>query len=371
MRAGRLLAGARRDRLCYQSSNNQSATCREAPVANVEWLLREATDERALPMSERTAIDDERWCATIERLEIGGGLRIFLTYAEVRRDIAIEARDNRTDRWMGSQVTISGSAAVDFLDGTQTHATANQALLFRPSGRRATYRLQAGATFHSAGYGLDVDRVLRLFDDDVPAVLRHLLEPEITPSRVVPMPSDRIMRGVAESLFGRGLNGSLRMLMMEGAVIQLLALQAAAAGSYLPARHRRGLSARERSSIREARERLLADMRRPPTLGELATAVGLTEKRLNTGFRLEFGTTVFGVLRNERLEHARIALRSDGISLKQVAFRVGYDHVTNFINAFAARYGAPPRQYLVHDAAMPDDASTATPRPQNPARRPA
>lgn len=340
-------------------------------MANVEWLLREATDKRTLPMSERTAIDDERWCATIERLEIGGGLRIFLTNAEARRDIAIEARDNRTDRWMGSQVTIAGSAAVDFLDGTQTNATAHQALLFRPSGRCATYRLEAGASFHSAGYGLDVDRVLRLFDDEAPAVLRHLLEPETTPSRVVAMRSDRIMRGVAESLFSRGLTGSLRTLMMEGAVIQLLALQAAAAGNHLPAHRRRALSARERKAIHEARERLLTDMRRPPTLGELATAVGLSEKRLNTGFRLEFGTTVFGVLRNERLDHARIVLRRDGISLKQVAFRVGYDHVTNFINAFAARYGAPPRRYLVHDAAMPDDASTTTPPRRSPWRPPA
>ena len=168
------------------------------------------------------------------------------------------------------------------------------------------------------------------------------------------------MRGVAEGLFGRGLNGSLRTLMMEGAVIQLLALQAAAAESRPPARHRRPLSARERRSIREARERLLADMRRPPTLGELASAVGLTEKRLNSGFRTVFGATVFGILRDERLEHARIALKSGG-SLKQVAFRVGYDHVTNFINAFAARYGAPPRQYLDHDDAMLDDASIAMP----------
>jgi len=31
--------------------------------------------------------------------------------------------------------------------------------------------------------------------------------------------------------------------------------------------------------------------------------------------------------------------------MKQVAFRVGYDHVTNFINAFTARFGAPPRRY--------------------------
>ena len=33
------------------------------------------------------------------------------------------------------------------------------------------------------------------------------------------------------------------------------------------------------------------------------------------------------------------------LPLKTVAERVGYRYVTNFINAFAARYGTPPRQF--------------------------
>jgi AraC-like DNA-binding protein len=99
-------------------------------------------------------------------------------------------------------------------------------------------------------------------------------------------------------------------------------------------------------------------MRAPPSLGELAAAAGLTEKRLNAGFRALFGATVFETLRNERLEHARLVLDSEDVTLKAIAFRVGYNHVTNFINAFAARYGAPPRQYRRDSS----DALTPTPR---------
>ena len=55
---------------------------------------------------------------------------------------------------------------------------------------------------------------------------------------------------------------------------------------------------------------------------------------------------MFETLRNERLEHARQVLQSDKVSLKEASFRVGYNHVTNFVSAFTARYGAPPRQYL-------------------------
>ena len=180
----------------------------------------------------------------------------------------------------------------------------------------------------------------------MPPVLQVLMEPELEQSRIVTMRGDRTIRTLGQSLFGQGLNGPLRRLMMEGAVIQLLAVQAAAAQQQQRSRDRRELSSRERDAVHEARRRLLADMRHPPSLGELALAAGLGEKRLNDGFRQLFGATVFDVLRNERLAHAHSVLLTGRASLKDVAFRVGYNHVSNFITAFTARYGAPPRQYL-------------------------
>jgi AraC-like DNA-binding protein len=319
---------------------------RQSSLANVEWLLREATDGRTLTMGERNVIDDGRWRATIERLQIGPGLRLFLTDAEAREDVAVEVRSSRTERWVASQVTVTGRAEVDFLDGQRAQASAEQALLFRLSGCAATYSLAAGTKFLSAGYSLDVERVERLFDGDVPEVLHGLIEPEIERSCVVAQPGDRMMRFLAGNLFGSGLNGPLRTLMMEGAVIQLLALQAAVATRQRrPQRRRRALTRHERDAVHEARQLLLADMRLPPTLGELALSVGLNEKRLNAGFRMLFGATAFDMLRNERLAHAAIALQSEQVSLKDIAFRVGYNHVNNFISAFKARYGAPPRRY--------------------------
>ena len=181
----------------------------------------------------------------------------------------------------------------------------------------------------------------------MPPSLSSLVEDEVETSRIVAMRGNRLMRVLAGSLFGQGLNGPLRTLMMEGAVIQLLAIQAAEAAQRRRARTTPVLTASEREALHEARRRLLADMRAPPTLGELATGVGLSEKRLNGGFRLLFGATVFETLRNERLAHAQIALRSEAASLKEIAFRVGYNHVNNFISAFTDRYGEPPRQYAV------------------------
>ncbi len=320
-------------------------------MPNVEWLLREAVSDWALRTGQRNVVDDERWRSSIERLQLGPGLRVFLFEATARQDVALQMRSERANRWMGGQVTISGSAELDFLDGIRTRPSADQALIFRPSrrgSRAAAYDFKAGTTFHSAGYSLEIPRVVRLFDGDVPQALQGLIEGDLERSRVLPMRTDASMRYLARSLFGGRLNGPLRTLMMEGAVLQLLAVQADAAGKQRRARQQHALTARERDAVHEAHRLLIADMRQPPTMGELALAVGLGEKRLNAGFRRLFGGTAFEVLRNERLAHAEMALRSAKASLKEIAFRVGYNHTNNFINAFTRRYGAPPRQYAEH-----------------------
>lgn len=331
-------------------------------MSNVEWLLRDAMAERPLRISERAVLDDSSWRATIERLQIGPGLRVFLTDVEAHRDMTVEARDDRVDQWMGGQVTVAGRADIDFLDGERTYAAVDHAVLFRPSGRRAAYAIKAGGRFHSAGYGMEVGRIVRLFDGKVPGSLRPLLEPDVEASRIVAMRGNRFMRNLAGALFACGLNGPLRLLMIEGAVIQLVALQAAAAADRPEVRPRgHAVTAVEREALEAARARLLADMRQPPTLGDLALAVGLSEKRLNAGFRQLFGATVFETLRNERLEHARVALQSDKVPLKEIAFRVGYNHLPNFASAFAARYGAPPRRYVRQAGRINDDLGVKRP----------
>lgn len=318
-------------------------------MSNVEWLLGGKTGERTLRVGDRVDVDNEKWRGTVERILIGPGLRLFLTDSEARQDVTAQPRGERDNQWVSSQVTIAGRAEIDFLDGQRIYVTADQAVLFRAPTGRAAYGVEAGSKFHSVGFSLDIERIVRLFEGEVPEVLQALLEHDADTCRVVPVRGDRTMRTVVRTLFGNELNGPLRTLMMEGAVIQLLALQVAAAQQQRRSRELRELSARERDAVHEARRRLLADMGQPPTLGELAFGAGLGEKRLNAGFRQLFGATVFDLLRNERLAHARSVLLAEQASLKDVAFRVGYNHVSNFITAFTARYGAPPRQHLGED----------------------
>jgi AraC-like DNA-binding protein len=250
--------------------------------------------------------------------------------------------------YVTSQVTLAGSVEFDFPGGLRTRTSPDSAVLYRPVSQSPVFVFAAATRYQSVGYTLDLGRVERLFEGEVPSALRPLVDRDSTQSRCLTVSADDAMRHLASRLFARELRGALRRMFMEGAVLQLLAVQAMAAGasSSLSGTARGRLSACETSAVHEARERLLSDMREPPSLADLAEAVGLTERRLNAGFRLLYGATVFEVLRNQRLDHACEVLKAGVESLKEVSFRVGYSHLSSFVHAFRARYGAPPRQYM-------------------------
>ncbi|WP_374466526.1 helix-turn-helix transcriptional regulator [Ferrovibrio sp.] len=315
-------------------------------MEDIEWLLHEPGGDRSLKVNERARISDAQWDATIERIDAAPGLRVLLTHAAIHGDIAVQPRDSETapesTAWASGTIAVSGHVEVEMPDGLRITAGPDQAVLFRPAAGGARYHMTAPQRLRLAGYALRRDRLERIFDGAIPAALVPLLEPDIEASRVICMQATRRLRHHAESLFAPGLNGPLRMLFIEGVVLQLLASQMA---SQIRPAHI--LTKRERDAIATARRLLLLDMRQPPGLGDLADAVGLSEKRLNACFRSEFGGTVFEVLRNHRLEHARIALEAGAAPLKQIAWRVGYNHVSNFINAYTARYGAPPRRHAL------------------------
>lgn len=315
-------------------------------MEDVEWLLHEPDGSRALKVNQRKRINDAQWDAVIERIDVAPGLRVLLTHATIHDDISMQPHDTETmpesTPWASSTIAVTGHVEIEMPDGLRVTAGPDQAVLFRPAGCNPHHHVKSPQRLRLASFALRRDRVERIFDGAIPPSLLPLLEPEVETSRVICMHATRRLRHLAEGLFAPGLSGPLRLLFIEGVVLQLLASQLAS--QIRPAFI---LTAREREAVTTARRLLLLDMRCPPGLGDLADAVGLSEKRLNACFRSEFGGTVFEVLRNHRLEHARIALESGAASLKQIAWRIGYNHASNFINAYTARYGAPPRRHVL------------------------
>lgn len=107
------------------------------------------------------------------------------------------------------------------------------------------------------------------------------------------------------------------------------------------------LTARERRQISDARDLLVADLGDPPALNRLATMVGTNRTKLNRGFNALFGMSAYQYLLNARMTTAHSQL-FEGRPIGEVAEACGYEHVSNFTNAFKAFHGVTPSTVRNH-----------------------
>jgi AraC-like DNA-binding protein len=95
--------------------------------------------------------------------------------------------------------------------------------------------------------------------------------------------------------------------------------------------------------VLKAQSILMKNFVSPPSLDDLAREVGLSRTALTAGFRAIVKRSVFGYIQELRMQHALTLLQEPGSSITQVAFAVGYTHVSSFSVAVQRRLGVTPR----------------------------
>lgn len=140
--------------------------------------------------------------------------------------------------------------------------------------------------------------------------------------------------------------GTIKQMYLEGKVLELSALQ------FLQFKEEdessqpsSSLKADEIDCLHHARDILIDQVKHPPSILSLARQVGLNDFKLKQGFRQVFGTTVFGYLRDYRLEQARLLLAEEQLTVQQVARAIGYTHAGYFAKAFKQKFGINPKAY--------------------------
>lgn len=105
-----------------------------------------------------------------------------------------------------------------------------------------------------------------------------------------------------------------------------------------------GISSSRKHAL-EAREFMMADLACPPSIGEVARQVGLSQRALANVFHEVYGASPLNCLNTWRLEAARGLLLSGEYSVKQVAYLLGYTHPNNFSQAFFRQFGSWPSHF--------------------------
>lgn len=99
--------------------------------------------------------------------------------------------------------------------------------------------------------------------------------------------------------------------------------------------------------IKKAKEIVIANIAEPPGLQELADEIGLTLKKLKTGFKEVYGDSVYAFLFDYKMEYARKLLESGMYNVNEVSLRIGYSTASHFIAAFKKKFGTTPKKYLM------------------------
>jgi AraC-like DNA-binding protein len=179
----------------------------------------------------------------------------------------------------------------------------------------------------------------QLIGDDVAESLLTELNVAHVPSitvRPIPIPISQLMFNALTPT----LIGATRLLFSQAKLLEYLAelvrhVCGGPEGTPEP-------NQQSRKRVRALHAQLVASEGRLPTLDALAQEYSRSAKLLNDEFKQEFGQSIYAFMVDYRLIQAHAALKHSGITIKQLAAKVGYSHVNNFTAAFTRKFGYPP-----------------------------
>jgi AraC-like DNA-binding protein len=83
---------------------------------------------------------------------------------------------------------------------------------------------------------------------------------------------------------------------------------------------------------------------RPLSAAGLADSIGIAPNELRDRFREAYGITLADYIISSRMEQARLLVEESDYKLKEIAFRTGYRHLSNFCIGYKRYFGLTPRE---------------------------
>jgi transcriptional regulator GlxA family with amidase domain len=101
-------------------------------------------------------------------------------------------------------------------------------------------------------------------------------------------------------------------------------------------------------ALRRARDCLVAHATDPLDLAQLAAAAGIGIRALQLGFQRHFGTSISEMLLDLRLAHlnARLKTAPPDARIIDIAFDLGFTHVSRMAGAYRQKFGETPSATL-------------------------
>lgn len=134
-------------------------------------------------------------------------------------------------------------------------------------------------------------------------------------------------------------------LKIEGSLYQLLSMQITKhekfqQGEIIPD----SLSKKELKTIRRSSKKILNEPSTNYSLDMLSRNTGLSQAKLQEGYRFLYGRTVTEYIRHVRLETARVLMETTDLNISQIVYSIGFTSRSYFSKIFKEKYGMTPME---------------------------
>lgn len=136
--------------------------------------------------------------------------------------------------------------------------------------------------------------------------------------------------------------GNLKKLYLEAKITELMLLQVDAFNTINDTNK---LSIQDLDKIQFSRTLIEQNIQNPLTIQQLSHEVGLNMKKLTTGFKAVFQTTIFEYTNKHRMAEAKRLLLDQKWYVWEVSDYLGYKNPQHFTVAFKKYYGSLPSQF--------------------------
>lgn len=105
------------------------------------------------------------------------------------------------------------------------------------------------------------------------------------------------------------------------------------------------LTQNDLATVNKARQYLLEHLCQPPSIEELARYCSTNSCKLKKDFKRAYHATIYGYIKEQRLEKSKILLKNTELSIANIANQIGYANPSKYANAFKMYTGMTPSEY--------------------------
>jgi len=140
--------------------------------------------------------------------------------------------------------------------------------------------------------------------------------------------------------------GMLHVMMVEGYVYQILSMHMMQHNKeVMNKRPQTSLLKRELKTIRSYAKKIEKNIAKDFYLEDISAETGLTQAKLQEGFKLLYNKTVTEYIRHARLELARDHIATTEMNISEVVYSIGFTSRSYFSKIFKEKYGISPSEF--------------------------